>query len=135
MVPPTLLFSMPFTQSEFHDEKDLHGIEHRVRTNHCSNRSLVQAFSGSLCLWLHYELLPASLSWPLLPSLGALLTMPLANSPEASCVLSLSFKDLYAKFSYPEKLFHFSLSKSYRPALTSQFQCSFLREVFPRSQS
>ena len=73
----------------------MHGIEHRVRTNHCSNRSLVQAFSGSLCLWLHYELLPASLSWPLLPSLGALLTMPLANSPEASCVLSLSFKDLY----------------------------------------
>lgn len=75
-------------------KKDLHGIEHRVRTNHCSNRSLLQAFSGSLCLWLHYELLPAGLNWPLLPSLGALLTVPLATFLEAPCVLSLSFKDL-----------------------------------------
>lgn len=77
--PP--LFSTSFTQSEFQDEKDLHGIEHRVRTNHCSNGPFFSKPSvGPSASGSHLRAPP---SWPelaRLPSLEALLTIPLANS-------------------------------------------------------
>lgn len=57
------------------------------------------------CLLATVQAPPHGLGWPLLTSLRASLTVPLANSPEASCVLSLSFKDLYVAFFLPEKLF------------------------------